>query len=224
MTSHPVGGQTISQISGGCDCDKASLLTLTIDFGENTMTEFRLSHVVLQTGQLAAMRDWYLAVLDARVVYENPVICLTTFDDEHHRLALLALPAEGLHERTPTTIGLSHSAFTFGSMKDLVARYRALRKADIVPWVPVQHGITTSLYYRDPDGNTVELQIDNFSSADEATQYMHGPEFHEDPVGPTFDAEALADAFDAGVPVTELMTREWAAKGPQVDALRLLMS
>jgi catechol-2,3-dioxygenase len=186
------------------------------------MTEMRLSHLVLQTGQLAAMRDWYLAVLDARVVHENPLISFMTFDDEHHRLALLALPPEVLHERTPTTTGLSHSAFTFGSMRDLVARYRALRKVGIAPWVPVQHGMTTSLYYRDPDGNAVELQIDNFASADEATRYMNGPEFHEDPVGPTFDAEALADAFDAGVPVTELTTRQWAAQSPQADAIRLL--
>lgn len=186
------------------------------------MTKLRLSHLVLQTGQRTAMRDWYLAVLEASVVYENPLMSFLTFDEEHHRLALLALPPEALHERTPTTTGLSHSAFTFGSMKDLVERYRALRKAGIAPRVPVQHGMTTSLYYRDPDGNAVELQIDNFASADEATRYMNGPEFQEDPVGPTFDAEALADAFDACVPVTELITRQWAAQSPQADAVKLL--
>jgi catechol-2,3-dioxygenase len=187
------------------------------------MAELRLSHLVLQTGQVAAMRDWYLAVLDARVVYENPGLCFITFDEEHHRLALLGLPPEVLRERTPTTTGLSHSSFTFGSMKDLVARYRALRKAGIAPRVPIQHGMTTSLYYLDPDGNAVELQIDNFASADEATRYMNGPEFREDPVGPTFDAAALADAFDAGVPVTELTTRQWAAQSPQEDPFKLLM-
>jgi hypothetical protein len=151
-------------------------------------------------------------------------MCFMTFDEEHHRLALVALPPELLSERTPTTTGLSHSAFTFGSLADLVARYRALRKADIAPRAPVQHGMTTSLYYRDPDGNAVELQIDNFASADEATRYMNGPEFREDPVGPTFDAEALADAFDAGVPVTELTTRQWAARSPQADPFTLLMT
>jgi catechol-2,3-dioxygenase len=194
------------------------------DSGGITMTGYRLSHLVLQTGQLTAMRDWYLAVLDARVVYESPGMCFMTFDEEHHRLALVALPPEAVHERTPTTAGLSHSAYTFDSMKGLVARYRALRKAGIAPRVPVQHGMTTSLYYRDPDGNAVELQIDNFASADEATQYMNGPEFHEDPVGPTFDAEALADAFDVGVPVTELTTRLWAAQSQQEDPFRLLMT
>jgi catechol-2,3-dioxygenase len=188
------------------------------------MTELRLSHLVLQTGQVAAMRDWYLAVLNAHVVYENPGLCFMTFDDEHHRLALMALPPDVLSERTPTTTGLSHSAFTFGSLAGLVARYRVLRKAGIAPRVSIMHGMTTSLYYRDPDGNAVELQIDNFASADEATQYMYGPEFRKDPVGPTFDAEALADAFDVGVPVTELTTRLWAAQSQQEDPFRLLMT
>jgi hypothetical protein len=53
-------------------------------------------------------------------------MCFMTSDEEHHRLALVALPPEALRERTPTTTGLSRSAFTFGSMADLVARYRAL--------------------------------------------------------------------------------------------------
>jgi catechol-2,3-dioxygenase len=186
------------------------------------MTELRLSHLVLQTGQLSAMREWYLRVLGAHVIYENPAMCVTAFDEEHHRLALMVLPPEALRERTSAKAGLSHSAFTLGSLADLVARYRALSKAGIEPRVSVQHGMATSLYYRDPDGNAVELQIDNFASAGEASRYISGPEFAADPVGPTFDAQALADAFDAGVPVAELTTRRWAARSPQADAFLLL--
>ena len=40
-------------------------------------TDKRLAHFVLQTGQLPALRDWYLRVLD-------------TFDEEHHRLGILS--------------------------------------------------------------------------------------------------------------------------------------
>ena len=35
------------------------------------------------------MRNWYCALLDARVVFENDLLCFMTFDDEHHRVALL---------------------------------------------------------------------------------------------------------------------------------------
>src|SRR6478752_3355358 len=40
----------------------------------------------------------------------------------------------------------------------------------IQPHVPVQHRPTTSIYYLDPDGNMVELQIDNFTTPEDATQ------------------------------------------------------
>jgi hypothetical protein len=60
---------------------------------------------------------------------------------------------------------------------------RILRKADIQPHVPVQHGPTTSIYYRDLDGNMVELQIDNFTTPEEATEYLRGEEFRADPFG-----------------------------------------
>ena len=112
---------------------------------------------MLQTGQLPVLRDWYLRVLDAHVVFENDMLCFMTFDEEHHRLALVQLPQPA--PRTSTTVGLAHSAYTFESLDSLLAKYAALKEADIQPHVPVQHGPTTSLYYRDPDGNMVELQI-----------------------------------------------------------------
>ena len=34
--------------------------------------------------------------------------------------------------------------------------------------MPIQHGVTTSLYYEDPDGNFAEMQIDNFATPGEA--------------------------------------------------------
>jgi len=52
----------------------------------------RLAHIVLQTGRLAPLRDWYLKVLDAHVVFENEMLSFMTFDEEHHRLAIVQLP------------------------------------------------------------------------------------------------------------------------------------
>jgi len=83
--------------------------------------------------------------------------------------------------------------------------------------VPIQHGVTTSLYYRDPDGNSVELQIDNFADPDDATAYMSGTEYAADPVGPSFDPQVMRDALARGAAPAELMTREWAINaGPPV--------
>ncbi|MCX2929925.1 VOC family protein [Mycobacterium sp. CVI_P3] len=182
----------------------------------------RLAHFVLQTSQLPVMRDWYMKVLGAHAVYENPAMCFLTFDEEHHRVALLGLPPGVLAERTPLTVGMAHSAFTFPSLGDLIEKYLELEAAGIEPRVPVQHGVTTSIYYRDPDGNMVELQIDNFATPDEATEYMRGPEYAADPIGPSFDAAELASAYQAGTPVSELTSRAWALTTPQVSPFELL--
>jgi catechol-2,3-dioxygenase len=180
----------------------------------------KLAHIVLQTNQLGVMKDWYMKVLDAHVVYENPMMSFLTFDDEHHRLAIGQMP--GLAERTPTTVGMAHSAYTFDSLGDLLNKYEELRKEGIEPRIPVQHGVTTSLYYRDPDGNLVELQIDNFVTADEATDYMVAEEYSTDPLGPTFDPEAMLAALRARTPVSELTSRAWASAFPQLNVLELM--
>ena len=184
----------------------------------------KLVHIVLMTNRLPEMRDWYASVLGAHVVYENPGLCFMTFDEEHHRLALVAPPVQ-LTERTPLTAGMHHSAYTFASLDDLLACYAKLKAVGIEPRTPIQHGVTTSLYYRDPDGNNVELQIDNFASANEATAYMMGPAFAADPIGPAFDPQLMIEARRAGTPVAALTTREWALGGPALpDPMSRLMS
>lgn len=186
-------------------------------------TKPRFVHVVFQTGQPAAMRDWYCTVLGAHVVYAGHGLTFLTFDDEHHRIALLELPAETAQTKTPTTAAMHHTAFTFDSLDDLLERYQRLAEVGIRPAVPIQHGVTTSLYYRDPDGNFVELQIDNFATPEESTAYMRGPEYDGDAVGPPFDVDRMVAARAGGASVAELTTRAWALSGPKLpDPMRVL--
>ncbi len=172
----------------------------------------KLAHLVLQTSRLEAMRDWYNTVLEAHTVFENGVLCFVTFDDEHHRIAFVQPPPaiSKLGDRIPTASGLNHSAFTFASLGELLERYTLLKAKGILPRQPIQHGVTTSLYYRDPDGNFVEMQVDNFGTPDEATGYMRGPEYADDSVGVGFDPEKMLAAHQAGVPDVVLKTRKWA--------------
>jgi catechol 2,3-dioxygenase-like lactoylglutathione lyase family enzyme len=169
----------------------------------------KFAHVVLQTSQLPEMRDWYCTVLDARVVYDGHDLCFITFDEEHHRVAFIGSPVQ-LTPRDPGTACMHHTTYTFDNIDDLLARYRALKDAGIEPKVPIQHGVTTSLYYQDPDGNFVELQIDNSATPDEATDYMHGEEYDNNPVGVPFDVELMLDLLRAGQPVSAVTTQSWA--------------
>ena len=173
----------------------------------------RLAHVVLQTAQPDVLCEWYCTVLEGHVVYAGHGLTFVTFDEEHHRIAFLPLSGAA-DPRSPRTPGLHHVAFTFDDLDGLLERYERLREHGIRPAAPVQHGVTTSLYYRDPDGNHVEMQIDNFDTPDAATAYMEGPEYDADPIGPAFDVDRMLSAHRAGTPLSELITRAWALSGP----------
>jgi len=180
------------------------------------MPPTKLAHVVFQTNRLPAMRDWYCTVLGGHVIYENPHLSFVTYDDEHHRVAFVDfgplaprnLEGAELRFRPTDQPGLHHVAFTFGSMGELVGTYGRLAAQGIRPFFCVNHGPTTSMYYTDPDGNRIELQIDNFATAEEGQAWMHSPAFDRNPIGVEFDPEELARKFHAGVPVAELVVRD----------------
>lgn len=182
----------------------------------------KFAHVVFQTSQPNEMRDWYCAVLDGHVVYQDAALCFITFDDEHHRVALLTPPA-GLERRSPATACMHHVAYTFGELDELLDRYVLLRDRGVQPAVCIAHGVTTSMYYRDPDGNFVEMQIDNFDVPDDATAYMHGAEYAGDSVGPAFDPEAVLAARRAGAEAQELTERSWSLKAGLPDPMHVLL-
>lgn len=172
--------------------------------------KLKFAHVVLQTNNIEEMRDYYCAVLEAHLVYEGHGLCFITFDEEHHRVAFMKPPVQ-LEPKSPAAAGMHHTAYTFDKLDDLLDRYLALKDVGILPHLPIQHGVTTSIYYRDPDGNFIEMQIDNFADVKDATAYMTGPEFEKDPVGVCFEPEQMLAARQAGTPVEELITRRWAA-------------
>lgn len=182
----------------------------------------KFAHVVFQTAQPEAMRAWYCTVLDGHVVHQDAALTFITFDDEHHRVALINPPMP-LERKSPTTAAMHHVAYTFASIDDLLDRYVLLRDQGVVPAVCIAHGITSSMYYRDPDGNLVEMQTDRFAEPEDATSYMQGPEYAEDSVGPAFDPEALLEARRAGATAEELSDRSWALKAGLPDPMSVLL-
>ena len=164
----------------------------------------KFAHAVLRTNKFKQMVDWYKTVLQAEVVFENQMLAFMTYDDEHHRLAIAAFP--GIEDRAPRAAGLDHLAYTFtmGSLDDLTENYLRLKELGISPHRCVNHGVTTSMYYRDPDGNKVELQIDNFATAEELKGFFRSNDFSKNPIGVSFDPDELARQYHAGVPESEL--------------------
>lgn len=165
----------------------------------------RLAHVVLRTTQYEAMLDWYKTVLCARSTFEAPgALCFMTYDDEHHRIAVANVPT--LAERPAMAVGLEHIAFTYATLADLVATYERLKALGIEPYWTINHGPTISFYYRDPDSNQIELQVDNFATIDETNAFL-AAEFPKNPIGVEIDPGDFVRRFHDGVPESELRTR-----------------
>jgi catechol-2,3-dioxygenase len=174
------------------------------------VTPAKFAHAVLRTTRFKEMVDWYRTVLNAKIAYENNFLAFMTYDDEHHRIAIAAFP--GITERPPHAAGLDHLAYSYASLGDLVVTYERLKAAGITPVVTINHGITTSMYYRDPDGGKVELQIDNYDDVQAMHDFMRSPQFEKNPIGVDFDPDELARGYHAGKPQSEL-TRYDVDKG-----------
>jgi catechol-2,3-dioxygenase len=187
--------------------------------GTRRVVPAKFAHAVLATKQFQPMVDWYCAVLSAEVVHENGMLAFLTYDDEHHRIAIAAVP--GLADKARHSVGLDHLAYTYANLGDLVFTYERLKQAGILPVVTINHGPTTSMYYRDPDGNRVELQIDNFDTVEELKGFFQSDAMATNPIGVDFDADALARDYHAGVPEAELKKYR-PDKGLDPDTMRRL--
>ncbi len=167
----------------------------------------KFAHVVYQTRRFEEMVDWYQRVFEARVVYQNPALAFLTYDDEHHRFAFANLDAfkpAGLDVGTRGEIGVNHVAYTYANIGDLLDTYARLKDAGITPYWRIHHGMTLSMYYRDPDGNRMELQVDT-CSVEAAREYMLSDAFAANPIGVEIDPEALLVRYRSGEPAEELM-------------------
>ena len=158
----------------------------------------KLAHLVLATRQFDAQMRWWTVVLGARIVFRNEMLCFLSYDDEHHRIALINTPAHGA--RPPESVGVHHVAFTYATLDDLLHTYDRLKGHGIRPSWCINHGPTTSLYYRDPEDMQVELQVDNMDNAEELDAWFRSGAFARNPIGVEFDPELLLARHRAGEP------------------------
>jgi hypothetical protein len=98
-------------------------------------------------------------------------------------------------------------------MNDLLDTYERLKAEGIVPHGCLDHGLTTSFYYLDPDGNSVELQCDNFGDWAQSSEWMRtAPEFADDPIGKHIDPDGLVAARPDGASPAEIHRRAYAGE------------
>lgn len=165
----------------------------------------RLAHFVLRTSRFEKLVDWYRTVLGATPAFKNDILAFLSYDEEHHRVAILNVP--DLEPQPEGVAGVHHVAFTYASLHDLMNNYERLRDLGIRPVFPINHGPTTSMYYADPDGNQIELQVDNYDTIEEATAFFYSEAFAVNPIGVEFDPDELLRRLRAGEPEEDIKRR-----------------
>ena len=172
-----------------------------------------LHHINLKTTRLQEMIDWYTTVLGMKSNHQFEGGAWLTNDDANHRLALLTSP---LLQEDPDKLmraGMHHSAYEYASIDDLLDTYTRLKGQGIVPHACLDHGMTTSFYYADPDNNSVELQVDNFGNWEQSGEWMRtSPQFAADPIGMPIDPDQMVEARKAGASFEEIHRRAYAGE------------
>ena len=131
------------------------------------------------------------------MIFQDQVGAWLSNDGANHRVALLAFPNFVDDPDKDTRTGMHHSAFEYANFEDLNSSYLRLRDAGITPALCLDHGMTLSYYYADPDGNNVELQVDCFGDWKKSTEWMRtSEEFKANPIGQFVDPEQVAADHD----------------------------
>ena len=119
-----------------------------------------LGHVVIKVRDVKRSEAFYNGVLGLPIVARSTRSPMTFFSlGDHHDFAIAGL-GDDAESPTGKTVGLAHVAFKIGnSLDELKDAKRHLDEAGI-PCAPIDHEVTQSLYFADPDGNQVELYVD----------------------------------------------------------------
>jgi len=176
------------------------------------LAPIRMSHIVINThpDNYETMVNWYLTFFEGEIAYANDDVAFIGFDEEHHRIAIASVP--GLVAPPKNCWGMNHFAFTYADLDELLATYVRLKQEGIEPYWPILHGPTTSLYYKDPDLNRVEIICDNLEG-EELLEFFRSGAFDENFMGIIFDPDDWVEQRRQGVPPEELTSRDKLPEG-----------
>lgn len=178
-------------------------------------SRLKISETILRTGRLDTMKAWYSTVLGVEPFFEHapppgtkPLdlggqtrasdlrMCFFRLSLDHPYVQTI-----GLFEESGTALepakrapGLHHMQLMTSGLDELCDTFEGLKRNGLEPHRSADHGPMTSFYYRDPDGNNVEITAQNHASLEEMAAFMASDAFKANPSGTEI---ADPDAFVA---------------------------
>jgi len=122
-----------------------------------------LGHVVITVSNLERSARFYRDVLGLKEVGrigDRGMFFAGGEGRTHHELLIQAVP-DGEPIPSAPHIGLSHIAFKIGTTdEELKEAHQKLKEAEVEITNVTDHGVTHSIYMKDPDGHRIEVFID----------------------------------------------------------------
>lgn len=151
--------------------------------------DLQFSHAGIYVTDLPRMADFYHRVLGFPITDEGPLhgaqmVFLSRNPREHHQFVLVAGRPAGHGEKVINQ--LSFRLVSLGEVRRFYARIRDEKAASDVH--PICHGHAWSVYFRDPEGNRIEVYCDT-------PWYVHQP---------------IREEMDFALPEAEILARSEA--------------
>ena len=119
----------------------------------------RVGHLVLNVKNVQKSTQFYTEVLGFQVALQKKDATFLTCGKIHHDLALF----QASPMATPVSkggLGLNHMALQVEDFDMLTKYYHVLKDRELIDRT-TDHGMTSSIYLKDPDGNGIELFCNN---------------------------------------------------------------
>ncbi len=121
-----------------------------------------LTHLGIFTHNAERMSEFYASVFDLRItdrgvgaVFKNNLIFMSGDATKHHQLVISSgRPPEA------TFSTVMQISFTVGGLADLREIRRRALASGAYDLIGLDHGNAWSIYFKDPEGNTVEVYVD----------------------------------------------------------------
>ena len=189
-------------------------------FNTEVIVHPRLQHYGLVTANMDVMAEWYHKVLGMTINHRSEVpaevrkwspFSASTFvsnDEMDHRLVFFEVKGVSKDAGKQKHTRMQHVAFESPTLDDLLGTYVRLKEQGIMPVWAADHGVGTSIYYEDPDGNNVEINVNNYSTMWNSTEHIKTISPKITPINP----DKLVEAREKGATPWEIHQRAIAGE------------
>jgi len=176
-----------------------------------------VSELVLKTSRFEKMKDWYTIALDTEPFFirERPKepswtksqhIAFFKLHGVYPYAQMLGVfEVDGTRKQCGEDPGLHHFQLAHKNFDELFMRYDHLKSEGIMPIQKWNHGVMTSFYYEDPDGNQAEMTCMNFEKEEDFRAYFQTEVYKNNISGIPIDPDDYIRRYRDGTPQEELV-------------------